>query len=305
MPLRARGVGRDADPVDQRDQSLRACSIRRRSCAVDTWDYHRMPTMFLSWLRALEDSGRLTLEFTSSRARQCSSGPRSTCMQLDATGAIAIPRTGGSIMSMRASLDGVLEEEALVSRRPQAANRRHRLRHIHDRDLARRCPMTAISRPARVSGALLQEVIPGVVDNGGDVDPVYAGGTFSHAVLKLAKDGEFRVQQDFGGRRRARRAFTWNARGFFADHVMTRSGARRLFFYARVDIVESSRGPLLMELRLIEPELYFLIVSGIRASNGRRGSRRALVSVPPSGAVAGGIVIIRCRACCPLDTDLR
>jgi hypothetical protein len=28
--------------------------------------------------------------------------------------------------------------------------------------------------------------------------------------------------------------------------------------YARVDVVESSRGPLLMELELIEPELYFL-----------------------------------------------
>ena len=30
--------------------------------------------------------------------------------------------------------------------------------------------------------------------------------------------------------------------------------------YARVDVVDSSRGPLLMELELIEPELYFLIV---------------------------------------------
>ena len=30
--------------------------------------------------------------------------------------------------------------------------------------------------------------------------------------------------------------------------------------YARVDVVESSRGPLLMELELIEPELYFLYV---------------------------------------------
>ena len=37
-------------------------------------------------------------------------------------------------------------------------------------------------------------------------------------------------------------------------HVPTRC------LYARVDVVESSRGPLLMELELIEPELYFLIV---------------------------------------------
>jgi hypothetical protein len=32
--------------------------------------------------------------------------------------------------------------------------------------------------------------------------------------------------------------------------------------YARVDLVESDRGPLLMELELIEPELYFSIVPG-------------------------------------------
>ena len=30
--------------------------------------------------------------------------------------------------------------------------------------------------------------------------------------------------------------------------------------YARVDVVETPRGPLLMELELIEPELYFMIV---------------------------------------------
>jgi hypothetical protein len=35
--------------------------------------------------------------------------------------------------------------------------------------------------------------------------------------------------------------------------------------YARVDAVESSRGPLLMELELIEPELYFLHVPGAAA----------------------------------------
>jgi hypothetical protein len=44
----------------------------------------------------------------------------------------------------------------------------------------------------------------------------------------------------------------------FADTVMARVPSTCL--YARVDAVESSRGPLLMELELIEPELYFLPV---------------------------------------------
>ena len=43
----------------------------------------------------------------------------------------------------------------------------------------------------------------------------------------------------------------------FANEVMTRVPSTCI--YARVDVVESSRGPILMELELIEPELYFLI----------------------------------------------
>lgn len=44
----------------------------------------------------------------------------------------------------------------------------------------------------------------------------------------------------------------------FATSVMTHVPPDCL--YARVDVVESSRGPLLVELELIEPELYFLNV---------------------------------------------
>ena len=43
--------------------------------------------------------------------------------------------------------------------------------------------------------------------------------------------------------------------------------------YARVDVVESSRGPLLMELELIEPELYFLYSSRRRHDVRQRNSQ--------------------------------
>ena len=109
--------------------------------------------------------------------------------------------------------------------------------------------------PARASGALLQEVVPEIVERG-ETSIVYAGGAFSHAVVKRAKDGEFRVQQDFGGRVEA--ASPSAALLSFAASVMTLVPDTCL--YARVDVVESSRGPLLMELELIEPELYFLHV---------------------------------------------
>ncbi len=66
------------------------------------------------------------------------------------------------------------------------------------------------------------------------------------------------MQQDFGGR--VEPASPSTALLSFAATVMTHVPDSCL--YARVDVVESSRGPLLMELELIEPELYFLIVPG-------------------------------------------
>ena len=109
--------------------------------------------------------------------------------------------------------------------------------------------------PARATGALLQEVVPEIVRHG-ETSIVYAGGAFSHSVVRLARDGDFRVQQDFGGRVEA--ASPSAALLSFAASVMTHVPDSCL--YARVDVVESSRGPLLMELELIEPELYFLFV---------------------------------------------
>jgi hypothetical protein len=64
------------------------------------------------------------------------------------------------------------------------------------------------------------------------------------------------VQKDFGGRVEA--ASPPAPLLSFAAAVMTLVPDTCL--YARVDVVETARGPLLMELELIEPELYFLIV---------------------------------------------
>ncbi len=138
-------------------------------------------------------------------------------------------------------------------------------------------------QPARASGALLQQVVPEVVERG-EISIVYLGGTFSHAVLKRAKAGDFRVQKDFGGRVEAT---TPSAQALaFAARVMT--GVPPTCLYARVDIVESRRGPLLMELELIEPELYFLIVPEAADRLARVDRRAAVVLIALLLVVAGG-----------------
>jgi glutathione synthase/RimK-type ligase-like ATP-grasp enzyme len=244
--LAARGIDVTAIPWTEIDPFalIDAPPILLRS----TWDYHRLPTMFTSWLGALEGS-----------TRRCWNPPaiargnvdKIYLKQLEAAG-IAIPAT-----RWVDRIDGDAIEHALDEQGWQRAVLKPRIgataygtflvdrnSPLSDDDLA----------PARSSGALLQEMIPEVADRG-EMSLVYLGGVFSHAVIKRAQAGEFRVQKDFGGRVDAT---TPSAAALaFAERVIAHVPPTCL--YARIDIVEAARGPLLMELELIEPELFFLI----------------------------------------------
>ncbi|HSC98025.1 MAG TPA: hypothetical protein VLI21_03910 [Casimicrobiaceae bacterium] len=214
-----------------------------------TWDYHRMPTMFSSWLEALNDSGRATWNPPDVAIANID---KIYLKDLEGAG-IAVPTTRWIERADVTSLDRVMREEGWdrAVLKPRIAATAYgtflieRGSSLTDDDVA----------PARASGALLQEVIPEVAERG-EVSMIYLAGAFSHAVLKRAKRGEFRVQQDFGGR--VEPTTPSPAIRAFADHVMTQVPPTCL--YARVDAVDSGRGPLLMELELIEPELYFLFV---------------------------------------------
>ncbi len=79
-------------------------------------------------------------------------------------------------------------------------------------------------------------------------------GKFSHAVLKKGKEGDFRVQDDFGGK-----VFEYKPSGEeieFAENVV--SAVSPLPVYARVDIIsDNNNKPAIGEIELIEPELWF------------------------------------------------
>lgn len=104
-------------------------------------------------------------------------------------------------------------------------------------------------------GAMLQEFIPEIRSRG-EVSLMYLGGRYSHAVRKVASPGEFRVQHSFGGHAEVHEPSA--ALRALADRVL--ATVSHPWMYVRVDVVESSRGPLLMELELIEPELFFHLV---------------------------------------------
>ncbi len=242
--LAARGIAVTSLPWTEIDPYgvIDASPIVLRS----TWDYHRVPTMFRAWLESLRDSGRVVWNEPSIALGNIDK----IYLQQLAQRGIAIPETQWldrpDLGSVRDALANRGWTKAVLKPRIAATAYGTYLigpdANLTEDDLA----------PARASGALIQEFIPEIADIG-ETSLVYCDGVFSHAVIKHAKAGDFRVQKDFGGSVE----LTSPSRGVlsFAERVLATLPEPCL--YARVDLVETARGPLLMELELIEPELYF------------------------------------------------
>jgi glutathione synthase/RimK-type ligase-like ATP-grasp enzyme len=100
---------------------------------------------------------------------------------------------------------------------------------------------------------LLQEFQKNILTKG-EIALMLFGGRFSHAVLKLAKAGDFRVQDDFGG---TVHDYTPTEQEIaLAEKVIT--SISPLPAYARVDIFwDNHDKAVLSELEMIEPELWF------------------------------------------------
>ncbi len=88
----------------------------------------------------------------------------------------------------------------------------------------------------------------------GELSLMVFGGKYTHAVKKIAKAGDFRVQDDWGG--------TVHLYAPSAEEIafaeQTAKAVEPVPAYARVDIIRDNHGQLaIMELELIEPELWF------------------------------------------------
>lgn len=132
----------------------------------------------------------------------------------------------------------------------------------------------------------------------GEWSLMYFAGRFSHAVRKWPARGDFRVQEEHGGSVAAADA----SPGLLALAEQTLTAAQQAitpeppadprwdsgagFLYARVDVVVSRGRPLLMELELIEPALFF--GNGDRAPLDTTGS--GLAHPGPADLLARGIV---------------
>jgi hypothetical protein len=101
--------------------------------------------------------------------------------------------------------------------------------------------------------AMVQPYLPAIEDSG-EVSLIYFGGRFSHAISKRPQPGDFRVQPEYDGIIAAYDPAPDELKA--AERIL--AAVEEDLLYARVDLVRGLSGtPELIELELIEPDLYF------------------------------------------------
>ena len=98
---------------------------------------------------------------------------------------------------------------------------------------------------------ICQPFAQSVVDSG-EWSLLYFDGVYSHSVLKKAKKGDFRVQSDHGGTVE----FVSVSEDWVELGKSFLNACQTVPFFARVDLVLWDSKPVLIELEIIEPELF-------------------------------------------------
>lgn len=91
------------------------------------------------------------------------------------------------------------------------------------------------------------------IKEAGEISMLFFGGNFSHAIQKVPKSGDFRVQKQFGAN--YLKFEPSNELLNIAKNIVEITGKEST--YARIDGVMTQNGFLLMEVEMIEPDLFF------------------------------------------------
>jgi hypothetical protein len=242
-PLAERGI--QAEPAVWDDPARDWSSfdaVLLRSC----WDYHLKHEAFLRWLALLE---RANISVWNSAPLVGWNANKSYLRDLDAKGIAIVPTfwpEAGAPVRLRERLHDLGWTKAVVKPRISATAHRTHLVAADDADSVQ----GLLDELRCGSGAMVQKFMDGIHSEG-EWSLIFFGGQFSHAVLKTAKAGDFRVQSDFGG---IERPADPPAQLLQAATRVVGTVAPTL--YARVDGVVDYGHFRLMELELIEPALF-------------------------------------------------
>jgi hypothetical protein len=204
-----------------------------------TWDYWDRPDAFLATLQRIEAK---TLLCNPARLVQWNSH-KGYLKQLAEKGARLIPTLWIDQVTNAnyAAAFDQLGSDDLVFKQQIGAGADGQYR------LSRGDPLPSLPHPMMVQPFLQQ------IQDEGEYSFIFIDGQFSHALLKQAKPGDYRIQSTYGGTETAIMPSSEDLAD--AAEIMLKLAETPL--YARVDLLRGEDGRLLlMELELIEPYLY-------------------------------------------------
>lgn len=243
--LAARGVAVDEVP-------WRAATEWRAYGAVvvrTPWDYQHDPHAFLAVLDSISRAG---VPLANSLPVVRWNLHKGYLRDVESAGVAIVPTRWGRGLT-GAELQAMVAEECVL--KPVIG--------ANAGDTFRLAPGLAPDEAARIAGLfvdrewMLQPFVKAVVTEG-EFSLFYFGGAYSHAIVKRPAAGDFRVQEDHGGRiaRVEADAELTSAGSAVIDAMLGIVGEAPL--QARVDLVRLDDGRLaVIELELIEPSLYF------------------------------------------------
>ncbi|MFK8016239.1 MAG: RimK family alpha-L-glutamate ligase [Gammaproteobacteria bacterium] len=230
-----------------------------------TWDYQDNTERFLTTLREIEAAGPLLanpLPVLRWNAR------KTYLADLQSKGIAIVPTHFGEALTP-ASLDALVAQFAGVEwvlKPDVGANSGGVFRLNGAPDVATR---NALLERFKDCGYLAQKFVAAVTRIG-EYSVFFFAGEYSHSILKTPKDGDFRVQEDYGANIRAVTPPTGLCET--AGEVLAALPPDCL--HVRVDLIADASGQFcLMEVELIEPSLYLRTTSDA-PPNFARGLRR-------------------------------
>ncbi|WMW81418.1 hypothetical protein RF679_03835 [Undibacterium cyanobacteriorum] len=215
-----------------------------------TWDYHEKLDAFMSWLEHLKQSTCLVLNSLESLMWNLD---KRYLFELQSKDVNIIPGfclEAADQRSLTELMDAINADEVVV--KPVQSAGAWRTLRIRKNQLHEQA--SAFEQWRHEQAFMVQKFMPEIVAEG-EWSLVFFNGEYSHSLLKRAKPGDFRVQSDHGGRVEAA----------FATQEMRQQACRVLEAlpttpcYARVDGVWRDGQFYLMELELLEPELFLEI----------------------------------------------
>lgn len=242
--LRERGF--EATRVDWADASIDWTTFHVAVFRT-TWDYFEQQGRFRNWLTQVATQTRLC----NPAALVTWNMDKHYLADLQAAGLPIVPTLfveRGDARSLAKCLAIAGWDEAVIKPCISGA-----ARHTYRVDAQNASAIEHVIRPILAEESfLLQAFQHRVVDQGEDTLMVIDG-HFTHAVRKLAKSGDFRVQDDHGGTVHA--CEPSQAQIDLAIRAMGACSPAPA--YGRVDMVQDDHGDwVIMELELIEPELW-------------------------------------------------